>query len=129
MKQVVQIPKTGDVEIVDVPPPTLRSGGALVLTHASLISTGTERSKIELGRAGMVGKARARPDLVRQVVQRAREDGLLATYRNVSARLATPSPLGYSSSGVVLEAAPDCPGVARAISSHVPGEGTRTTPK
>jgi predicted dehydrogenase len=112
VKQVVQIPKTGDVEVVDVPPPQLRPGGALVLTRASLISRGTERSKIELGKASLLGKARARPDLARQVVQKARDDGLRATYRTVSTRLATPVPLGYSSSGVVLEVASDCAGVA-----------------
>ena len=111
MKQVVQIPRTGEVQVVDVPPPQLRGGGALVLTQASLISRGTERAKLELGKASLVGKARARPDLARQVVQRAREDGVRATYHNVTDRLRTPSPLGYSSSGVVLEAAPDCSGV------------------
>ena len=111
MKQVVQIPRTGEVQVVDVPPPQLQAGGALVLTQASLISRGTERAKLELGKASLVGKARARPDLARQVAQRAREDGVRATYRNVADRLRTPSPLGYSSSGIILEAAPDCSGV------------------
>ncbi|HEY7605014.1 MAG TPA: hypothetical protein VH760_12195, partial [Gaiellaceae bacterium] len=112
MKQVVQTPKTGDIRVVEVPPPVLRPGGALVLTRASLISAGTERSKIELGKASLVGKARARPDLAREVIRRAREDGVRETYRTVTTRLATPEPLGYSSSGVVLEAAPDCAGIA-----------------
>ena len=62
MKQVVQIPRTGEIHVVDVPPPRLRPGGALVLTSASVISLGTERSKIGLGKASLVGKARARPD-------------------------------------------------------------------
>jgi predicted dehydrogenase len=112
VKQVVQTPKTGDIRVVEVPPPVLRPGGALVLTRASLISAGTERSKIELGKASLVGKARARPDLAREVIRRAREDGVRETYRTVTTRLATPEPLGYSSSGIVLEAAPDCAGIA-----------------
>jgi hypothetical protein len=72
MKQVVQIPRTGEIQVLDVPPPRLRPGGALILTHASVISPGTERSKVGLGKASLVGKARARPDLARQVVERAR---------------------------------------------------------
>ena len=115
MKQVVQIPKTGDVRVEDVPPPRLRAGGALVLTRASLISAGTERSKIALGKAGLVGKARARPDLARQVIDKARQDGVLETYRTVATRLKAPTRLGYSACGVVLETAPDC-------SSVTPGE-------
>jgi threonine dehydrogenase-like Zn-dependent dehydrogenase len=112
MKQVVQIPRTGEIQVLEVPPPRLRPGGALVLTHASVISPGTERSKVGLGKASLVGKARARPDLARQVVERARQDGLRETYRTVQTRLSTPALLGYSSCGVVLEAAPDCHAIA-----------------
>jgi predicted dehydrogenase/threonine dehydrogenase-like Zn-dependent dehydrogenase len=112
MKQVVQIPRTGEIEVVDVPPPRLRRGGALILTRASVISPGTERSKIDLGKASLVGKARARPDLARQVIERMRDDGLRETYRAVQTRLTTPAPLGYSSAGVVLEAASECRGIA-----------------
>jgi predicted dehydrogenase/threonine dehydrogenase-like Zn-dependent dehydrogenase len=108
MKQVVQIPRTGEIQVADVPPPRLRPGGALILTRASVISPGTERSKIDLGKASLVGKARARPDLARQVIERVRHEGLRETYRTVQTRLTTPAPLGYSSSGVVLEAASDC---------------------
>ena len=38
-------------------PPRLHCGGALVATMSSLISAGTERSKIELGEKSMLGKA------------------------------------------------------------------------
>src|SRR5690349_22079541 len=112
MKQVVQSLKTGATEVVDVPPPQLRAGGALVLTRASLISAGTERSKVELGEKSLLGKARARPDLARQVIAKAREDGLAETYRTVATRLETPGPLGYSTAGIVVEVAADCHGVA-----------------
>jgi predicted dehydrogenase/threonine dehydrogenase-like Zn-dependent dehydrogenase len=112
MKQVVQIPRTGEIQVLDVPPPRLRPGGALILTHASVISPGTERTKVGLGKASLIGKARARPDLARQVVERARQDGLRETYRTVQTRLTTPALLGYSCCGVVLEAAPDCQVIA-----------------
>jgi predicted dehydrogenase len=107
VKQVVQSLKTGEVSVLEVPPPLLRRGGALVASHFSLISAGTERSKIELGRRSLVGKARARPDLARQVYERVRSDGLRETYRAVTNRLESPSPLGYSTAGVVLAVGED----------------------
>ncbi len=111
MKQALQSLKTGEVAVVEVPPPRLRSGGALVLTRASLISVGTERAKIELGRKSLAGKARARPDLARQVLAKARQEGVRETYRAVRQRLEAPGLLGYSAAGVVIEVAADCRGV------------------
>ena len=58
----------------------------------------------------MLGKARSRPDLVRQVMDNARREGVLATYRKVQTRLDNYKELGYSSAGVVLES--DVPGFA-----------------
>ena len=110
MLQVVQRLKNGRVEVLDVPEPVLSPDGVLVDVCASLISAGTERSKIETGRKSLVGKARSRPDDVRQVVEKARRDGLVETVQAVRARLAEPSPLGYSSAGVV-----------RAVGSRVRG--------
>src|SRR3990172_8887855 len=107
MRQVVQNFKSGKVSVLDVPPPRLRAGGALVRIEASLISAGTERSKIELGEKSLLGKARARPELARQVVEKARSEGVLETYRTVMGRLEAPSPLGYSAAGIVTADAPD----------------------
>ena len=104
MKQAIQNLKTGEVRVEEVPPPLLRAPGALVSTLASLISAGTERSKIEMGEKNMLAKARARPDLARQVVQKAREDGIRETYQTVMHRLEAPSSLGYSSAGRVIDA-------------------------
>jgi len=53
MKQVVQLLKHGGVEVWDVPTPAIRPGGALVLTHSSLISTGTERAAIDFSRLSL----------------------------------------------------------------------------
>ena len=111
MKQVVQSLKSGEVAVVDVPAPSVRDGGALVLTHASLISTGTERAKIELGEKSMLGKARARPELAKQVLDKARQDGVLETYRTVMQRLEAPTPLGYSAAGEVIAVGRDCAGI------------------
>src|SRR4029079_9327687 len=67
----------------------------------SLISAGTERSKIDLGKKNLVAKARARPDLVRKTLEKARREGIASTVSVVRDRLAGLSPLGYSLAGVV----------------------------
>ena len=101
MKQVSQSMKDGCIAVLEVPAPTLRPHGVLVRTAASLISSGTEGAKLELGQKNLVAKARSRPDQVKQVVDKARRDGVLQTYRTVKARLVEQSPIGYSAAGVV----------------------------
>lgn len=109
VKQVVQDLDSGEVEIVEVAAPPPPAAGVLVSTRYSLISAGTERAMLEFGRQSLVGKARARPDLARQVLASARAEGIAATYHRARGRLAAPRPLGYSSVGVVLEAAGGAP--------------------
>ena len=75
----------------------------LVQTAASLVSAGTEKSMIELARKSLIGKALARPDLVRQVIAKAQSDGILEAWKQAMGRLDTPMPLGYSSAGVVID--------------------------
>lgn len=103
MKQVSQTYRTGELALVNVPAPALRPGGILVRNRASLISPGTERQIMETARKGLLGKARARPDLVRQVLRKARTEGIGPTIRAVVNRLDSPIPLGYSSAGIVIE--------------------------
>lgn len=101
MKQVTQSLDNGIVRVVEVPTPALNAHSILVRTAYSLISAGTERNKIELGRASMVEKARRRPRDVRAVLAKVRREGLLDTYKMVRTRLAQDDPLGYSAAGVV----------------------------
>jgi len=75
----------------------------LVRNSYSLISAGTERSKIELARSNLLDKARQRPDQVRQVLNNLRQEGLIPTYQKVMTRLDTPITLGYCSAGVAIE--------------------------
>lgn len=89
------------MKVEDLPPPALRSGGVLVRTAWSLISPGTERTIVETAQSSLIGKARERPDLVRQVVDSFKREGLRSTYEKVKARLTKLAPLGYSASGVV----------------------------
>lgn len=103
MKQVQQSYRTGELKVADVPAPRAPFGGVLVATRVSLISSGTEKQLMELAKASLAGKAMARPDLVRQVIRKARQDGFRATAEKVFAKLDTPIPLGYSLAGEVLE--------------------------
>ena len=81
----------------------------LVANHYSLLSSGTEGARVALGRESLLGKARQRPDLVQKVLDTARRQGLLATYRMVSNRLDALAALGYSSAGIVIAVGENCP--------------------
>ena len=104
MRQVTQRLRNGQVQIAEVPTPTVTLDSVLVDVRASLVSAGTERSTVEAARQNLIGKARARPDQARQVLDKARRDGLRATLDTVRTRLGQPSPLGYSSAGEIVEA-------------------------
>src|SRR5262249_60247689 len=69
----------------------------------SLISTGTEMMKLTEAKLSMVGKARARPDQVRKVMDSVAQQGAVATYKKAMNRLDSYTPLGYSLCGVVVE--------------------------
>ena len=103
MKQVVQRLRDGQIEVLDVPRPELTPHGVLVDVRASLLSAGTERSKVETGRESLLGKARSRPDQVQQVLEKARRDGIRETVDAVRSRLDAWDGLGYSTAGTVLE--------------------------
>ncbi len=102
MKQLLQNIKTGKSTIEDVPVPTPREGQALVKVEASLVSAGTERMVVEFAEKSLVGKARSRPDLVKQVLDKARREGLLNTAQAAFNRLDQPMALGYSSAGTIV---------------------------
>ena len=107
MKQIVQNFRTGELKVEELPPPALRAGGVLVRASCSLISPGTERTIVETAQSSLIGKARERPDLVRQVMDSFKREGLRSTYEKVKARLTKLAPLGYSASGIVTSVSPD----------------------
>jgi predicted dehydrogenase/threonine dehydrogenase-like Zn-dependent dehydrogenase len=102
MKQLLQNLRSGETYVAEVPVPAPRPGAALVQTAASLVSVGTERMVVEFAEKSLVGKARSRPDLVRQVVDKARREGLITTLEAAFNRLDQPMVLGYSSAGTIL---------------------------
>jgi predicted dehydrogenase/threonine dehydrogenase-like Zn-dependent dehydrogenase len=111
MKQLLQNINNGETVIVEVPIPQIQPGMALVRNQVSLVSAGTERMLVEFAGKSLVGKALSRPDLVRQVVDKAHREGLLSTMEAAMNRLDQPMPLGYSSSGIVEAIADDVQGV------------------
>ncbi|CAA7622637.1 Alcohol dehydrogenase superfamily, zinc-containing [Magnetospirillum sp. LM-5] len=111
MKQVIQSARSGKLALTEVPEPRVRSGAVLVRTRASLISAGTERMVIDFAKKSLAGKAKERPDLVRKVVDKAKRDGVLATFKAVMARLDEPLPLGYSAAGEVVAVGAGCEGL------------------
>ncbi len=103
MLQIVQYQKDGKISVEDLPDLKLLPGGILVQNYYSLISAGTERMSVKTAQASLIGKAKMRPDLLRQVLGNIKKEGLIATYKKVMNRLDNYKELGYSSAGIVLE--------------------------
>src|SRR4051812_17224600 len=106
MKQVLQYRRSGATRVVEVPAPLTPDGGILVHNQWSLISPGTERMLVEGSGANLLNTARQRPDLVRQVIDKAAREGVAATVEAVRSRLDVAIPLGYSCAGTVLDVGP-----------------------
>jgi predicted dehydrogenase/threonine dehydrogenase-like Zn-dependent dehydrogenase len=115
MRQILQSVKDGETLLCEVPCPQVGRGEVLIRTRTTLISAGTERMLVEFGKAGWIDKARQQPDKVRQVLNKARTDGLLPTIDAVRAKLNQPLPLGYCNVGTVLE-------VGQGVSGFAVGE-------
>ena len=102
MRQLLQIPRTGELRIRDVPCPRPTENQIVVRTVASLVSAGTEKYMLEFAQKSLLGKALERPDLVRAVLAKAKSEGIAEAWRQSMARLESPMPVGYSSAGVVI---------------------------
>ncbi|MEV4444882.1 bi-domain-containing oxidoreductase [Streptomyces mirabilis] len=102
MKAVLLSARDGSISVAEIPPPVVQWGTVLIRNTYSLISAGTERATLETGASSLVGKARQRPDQVRQVLNTARQLGVVETYRMVQDRLDRPMTLGYSCAGEVI---------------------------
>jgi len=103
MKQLIQSYKTGELGLFEVPEPALNENGVLISTTASLVSAGTEKMIVDLAKKSLLGKAKARPDLVKQVINKMKQEGIKNTLEKVFTKLDSPIPLGYSCAGNILE--------------------------
>jgi len=115
MHHLLQNLKTGALDLKEVPIPACKSGGLFVRTASSLISIGTERSIIALARRSLVGKAQARPDLLKRAIEKAQKEGYYKVFKESMNRPDEPFPLGYSAAGTVLE-------VGSAVPDFSPGD-------
>lgn len=102
MKQLLQNIRTGERKIATIPAPMVQPKQVLIANHTSLVSAGTEKMVMELAKKTLLGKARERPDHVRRVLEKVRNEGLLPTIRQVRKKLDEPMSMGYSSAGIVL---------------------------
>lgn len=102
MEQLTQKLGSGEMVIQELPMPQLAPGMVLVQNHYSLISAGTEGSTVKAARKSLIGKAKERPQQVKQVLEKLKQQGIVQTYRAVMKKLDAYSPLGYSSAGVVI---------------------------
>ena len=115
MKQILQSARTGALELVEVPAPAPAAGQVLVANHYSVVSPGTEKMAMDFARKSLVAKAKSRPDLVKQVLRKLKQEGPLPTYRAVTTRLEAPQPLGYACAGVVVS-------VGEGVAGFAPGD-------
>lgn len=115
MKQVLQSARTGKIEVAEVPAPRVLPGCVLVRIAASLVSAGTERASSEFASKSLLQKAKSRPDLVRDVMNKIQRDGVLSAISAVRSRLDQPLALGYSSAGTVIA-------VGEGVTDIVPGD-------
>jgi predicted dehydrogenase len=100
--KITQNIRNGAIRVDTVPQPLVQAGHLLVANVASVISPGTEKALMELSEKSLIGKARQRPDQVRRVMEKIRNEGLLQTVSQVREKLDEPMSMGYSSAGIVL---------------------------
>ncbi len=106
---LIQALDTGEASLLEAPVPKPDRVSLLVETRATVVSAGTERMMVEFGRGSLIEKMRQQPDKVRQVIDKARTDGVGPTLEAVRSKLATPLALGYCHAGVVVDAGPSAP--------------------
>lgn len=101
MKQVTQNYKTGKLSVEEVPMPAVKNNGIVFKTHVSLISAGTERTKVETAQMNLLEKALSRLDLVKVVMNNIKQEGTVLTLKKAFNKLDTPISLGYSAAGKI----------------------------
>src|SRR5690554_2965085 len=100
MYQLTQKLGSGEMMIQEVPAPHVGRGMVLVRSSYSIISGGTEGSTVTAARKSLIGKAKERPQQVKQVIDTLKSQGPVQTYRAVMKKLDAYSPLGYSSAEI-----------------------------
>lgn len=110
MKQLTQNLKHGTMLVMDVPQPAIAPGRILIRTWCSVISGGTEGKTVSDARKSYFEKAKSRQKEVRQVLDLAKSNGILETYKLVMNKLEAYSALGYAAIGRIIEVPEDISG-------------------
>ena len=105
MKQIVQKLKTGQMQVLEVPIPSLQVVAYLLETIILWSVQEPKGSTVKTARKGYIGKAKERPQQVKQVIDVLKSQGPVQTYRAVMKKLDSYSPLGYSCAGEVIAVA------------------------
>lgn len=131
MQQLIQDIRNGQVTVITVPTPVASPGHLTILNRRSLISAGTEKSAIALGQKTLIGKARERPDHVRRVLEKIRNEGLINTVSQVREKLSEPMKMGYCAAGVVIACGAGVQGFKPGdrVASNGPHAGVVAVPK
>ncbi len=103
MKQLLQSLRDGSTNIIDVPVSSPKQGYLLIKSLYSLVSSGTEKTLVDFGKANFIDKAKQQPDKVKDVLNKIKNDGLNSTYEAIISKLDKPIPLGYCNVGIVEE--------------------------
>jgi len=103
MKAILQNYRDGKLELIDITKPTCDLDEIIIKTRSSIVSIGTEKSISTLAKKNLLQKAKARPDLVKRVLEKIKTEGITKTYKDVLGRLEKLTPLGYSACGTVIE--------------------------
>ena len=102
MKCISQSLKTGAITLDDAPIPTPLEGQLVIESIYSVISSGTEKMLLDFGKSNALDKIKKQPDKVKEVINKVKSDGLLATYDAVNSKLENPIYPGYSNVGRVI---------------------------
>jgi len=105
MKQVLI--RRGTVSVEDIPAPLLEKGHVLVEVAYSLISTGTELSSLQSSGQPLIKKALDQPEKVKRLWDYLRNKGIQKTLAKLKGQIGQANPLGYSCSGLVIQAGED----------------------
>tara|TARA_Y100001968_G_scaffold280565_1_gene277214 strand:+ start:83388 stop:85505 length:2118 start_codon:yes stop_codon:yes gene_type:complete len=93
---------TGITSVVDLPIPQVKDNHLLIRTSCSLISSGTERMLAKFAQSNLIEKAKGQPDKVKEVIEKAKIDGVFPTIEAIRSKLDQPISLGYNNVGNVI---------------------------
>lgn len=101
MKQVFN--RKGNIEVSEVPSPTISDGEVLVHVYYSCISAGTELSNLEDRKKSLIKRAIEKPQNIKKLLQMIQDKGISGSIAKVKSKVEGKYPIGYSAAGVVLK--------------------------